>query len=522
MRVLLVEDSPDDAALIVRALKRGGLDAVVQRVDSRAGLQAALRESWSVVISDHNLPSFSGLDALAMVRTSGLDAPFIMVSGAVGEEWAVDAMKAGAHDFVRKDNLGRLVPAILRELREAEDRRARACDRRAKAFLAQVGAVVATPQSASERAEGVARLLVPDLADVGAVVLRVEDRTSLAVARSPALAAAHDGGPDGAALLALVCDEARTYSRDDGMPEVVRTMGGRSALVAPLRARGRKLGGLLLVSARPDAYGPPERELAEEISARVAVAVDNALLYAAAQDAIRLRDEFLSVAAHELRTPLTSLQLLGQSLLRRKDYFASDEAFDRMQRLMRQVGRLGRVVEDVLTVSRLGTGAMPLEVTEADLVAIVRDCVEQLRDSAERAGCAVRVEAPPSLPIRCDPHRVEQICVNLLGNALKFGTGTPVDVTVAGDDAWATISVRDRGIGLAPDDQARVFERFERAVSLRHYGGLGLGLYIAAQIAEAHGGSISVASRVGEGAIFTVRLPRSDAVDSRRRGRRSP
>jgi signal transduction histidine kinase len=137
IRVLLVEDSEDDAALVVRELRRGDYAPAVKRVETEATMRAALDDPWDVIISDYSLPQFSGPAALALLKTTGLDIPFIVVSGAIGEDVAVAAMKAGAHDYLMKGNLARLVPAIQRELREAEERRRRRLAEEERAALEQ-------------------------------------------------------------------------------------------------------------------------------------------------------------------------------------------------------------------------------------------------------------------------------------------------------------------------------------------------------------------------------------------------
>src|SRR5262245_57120706 len=137
LRVLLVEDSEDDAVLIARELRRGEYAPSILRVETAAAMRAALAEPWDVVISDYSLPQFSGPTALTLLRAAGLDTPFIVVSGAIGEEVAVAAMKAGAHDYLMKGNLARLVPAIQRELREAEERRRRRLAEEERAALEQ-------------------------------------------------------------------------------------------------------------------------------------------------------------------------------------------------------------------------------------------------------------------------------------------------------------------------------------------------------------------------------------------------
>ncbi|HEU0029948.1 MAG TPA: ATP-binding protein [Kofleriaceae bacterium] len=226
---------------------------------------------------------------------------------------------------------------------------------------------------------------------------------------------------------------------------------------------------------------------------------------------IAARDEFLSIAAHELRTPLTTLELQLDSLqrvwngggngdtekLRAKTALAS-----------RQVERLTALVESLLDVSRIATGRIQLELADVDLAAVVREAIERLEGQAARAGTQVRVTAPASLHGVWDRARLEQVLTNLLTNAIKYGGKQPIDVELHADARDVTLVVRDGGIGISDEDLGRIFGRFERAVSSRHYGGLGLGLYIAHQIVRAHGGSIEVLSTPGHGSTFTVRLPR--------------
>jgi signal transduction histidine kinase len=151
---------------------------------------------------------------------------------------------------------------------------------------------------------------------------------------------------------------------------------------------------------------------------------------------------------------------------------------------------------------------MSLELEECDLVSVAREMVERFRDEASRSGCAIELVVAENARGMWDRSRLEQVATNLLSNAIKYGPGRPIEVQVLAGGESATLSVSDQGIGVDPEDAARIFHRFERAVSTRHYGGLGLGLYIVRQIAEAHGGQISVASREGGGSTFTVVLPR--------------
>ncbi|HZI12119.1 MAG TPA: PAS domain-containing sensor histidine kinase [Myxococcus sp.] len=228
------------------------------------------------------------------------------------------------------------------------------------------------------------------------------------------------------------------------------------------------------------------------------------------QEAVRARDEFLSVAAHELRTPLTSMRLHLQLLLRQVGGVQpalARELEPRTQVLERQLSRLGSLVNTLLDVSRLAAGKLTLEPRELDMTQVVRQMADAFAEEFSRAGCELKVHADGPLPGSWDPLRVEQVLVNLLSNAVKYGAGRPVEVSLVGEGANVVLAVKDHGIGISEDGMARLFGKFERAVSERHYGGLGLGLYITRQIVEAMGGSITVRSAQGQGSTFILRLP---------------
>jgi signal transduction histidine kinase len=158
-------------------------------------------------------------------------------------------------------------------------------------------------------------------------------------------------------------------------------------------------------------------------------------------------------------------------------------------------------------VGRLSEGRLSMELGEVELSALTREVLERLADVFERAGCAVHLEAPEPVRGRWDAQRLDQVLVNLFTNAAKYGAGRPVHVRVEETEALARVTVRDEGIGIAPEALPRLFGRFERAVSDRQYGGLGLGLYISRQLVEAMGGRVRVDSQLGEGSTFTVELP---------------
>jgi signal transduction histidine kinase/CHASE1-domain containing sensor protein len=288
---------------------------------------------------------------------------------------------------------------------------------------------------------------------------------------------------------------------------VVHEIGARASLAVPLVARGEPLGAIVLLSARRSAaFGEEDVRLGQDLARLVAGAVDGARLYRRAQEAVAARDEFLSIASHELKTPLTSLTLHSDSLRALARRGALDQVAAKADLIRRSVDRLARLVSSLLDISRIGARRIDLEVEEMNLAEVAREVVDRFEDEARRAGCEILLEAE-TVRGRWDRARVDQVLTNLLSNAIKYGPGNPVMVRVEPRTDRAVVSVQDRGIGISGTDQIRIFQRFERAVSRRNYGGFGLGLWIVRQIVEALGGTVQVESLPGEGATFTVELP---------------
>jgi PAS domain S-box-containing protein len=228
--------------------------------------------------------------------------------------------------------------------------------------------------------------------------------------------------------------------------------------------------------------------------------------------AIILRDDFLSVASHELRTPLTSLKLEVANLSRIAQRNGGGESAPRLlakvEKIDSQAARLHRLIDELLDVSRIAAGRLELHVETVDLAQVVSEVGSRFTDEAARAGSILNVHAPGAVVGRWDKSRLDQVVTNLVSNAIKYGDCKPIDVSVASDDQSAIVLIRDRGLGIAEHDQERIFGRFERAASSRHYGGIGLGLWIVKQIIDALGGTVSVESRPGDGSTFRVVLPR--------------
>ncbi|WP_158501964.1 AAA family ATPase [Vitiosangium sp. GDMCC 1.1324] len=296
--------------------------------------------------------------------------------------------------------------------------------------------------------------------------------------------------------------------RDATFLELLRAATLRTCMVIPLVARSKTLGAIIFASAAAGRhYGEAELTLAQELARRAAVSIDNARLYSESQDAIQLRDDFLSVAAHELYTPITSLRLSVQGLLRRSGSGMPETLARSIRGAEAQTRRLARLIEELLDVTRIQAGRLYLQLEQVELATVVQDVLERMHEALSRAHCPLTLHLQPGVVGRWDRTRLEQVVTHLLSNALKFGAGKPIDIFIERTEDTARLRVVDQGIGIAPDRLPHVFERFERAVSVEHYGGLGLGLHIVREIVSALGGSVRAQSEPGVRTTMTVELP---------------
>jgi PAS domain S-box-containing protein len=393
----------------------------------------------------------------------------------------------------------------------------------ALAFLDRAGTALARTLDLEATLASAARIPVPFLADWCCVEVRPGHASA---APFTAVAHADPGCEDAVRQVAawpelswaaaergawIVTDVAlRLATRRDDLPPAVAPL---SMIAVPLTARGRVVGQMRLARCSANAgYGPHELRLADELGRRTAQAVDNALLYRDAREAIRVRDEFLSIASHELRTPLTPVKLHVEGVKRFvaaqfPDCDARLELTRRLDTCDRQLDRAARLVSNLLDVSRLRTGRFDLEVGECDLRELVVEVAGRFTEELARAGRRVELRATEAVRGRWDRARLDQVLTNLVSNAARYGGRQPIVIACSCDDERAVLTVSDQGPGIEEKDLARIFERFESGPDSRSHGGLGLGLYIARRIVEAHGGAIAVSSAPGAGATFTVELP---------------
>jgi PAS domain S-box-containing protein len=233
------------------------------------------------------------------------------------------------------------------------------------------------------------------------------------------------------------------------------------------------------------------------------------------EEAVRARDQFLGIASHELKTPLTSLELHVASLRRlaRADPSAklSDEAVQaKCESILRQVDRMTAQINALLDVGRVTSGPLTLSRERIELAEVVRAVLARAQHAIRRSGSDVALVLEAPAAGSWDRSRLETVVGSLVSNAVKFGGGKPIQIAIRVTGDRAILTVRDQGMGVSVEDQKRIFERFERAVSERHFGGFGVGLWLARQTVEAHGGTIHVRSRRGEGSEFSVELPLED------------
>jgi signal transduction histidine kinase len=311
----------------------------------------------------------------------------------------------------------------------------------------------------------------------------------------------------------LTDDMIASGARDAEHLAILRSLSVKSVIMAPLNARGRTLGLITWVSSTPGRYfSDSDVALLMDLSGRAAMAIDNARLYEAAQQANQVKDEFLAVVSHELRTPLNTI--LGWSTMLLSAEHSGPTLRKGLETIERNARTQAQLVDDLLNFARLGS--RPSEVVREliDVCATVSALIVESRPATERLGLALETSIPEEpYMIEGDPQRVRQIVSNLVSNALKFtDRGGRVHVAVNATPRAVQITVSDSGIGITPAFLPRVFERFQQAdpSSTRRHGGLGLGLAIAREFAERMDGSISARSEgLGKGSTFVVTFPRA-------------
>jgi PAS domain S-box-containing protein len=488
--ILLLEDSALDALLVEKLLTNDNIPFRMDRVETRDAFRQAINEKdYDLILADYQLPSFDGFSALAMKQEAAVDAPFIFVSGTLGEELAIDALHRGATDYVLKQRIDRLIPVIHRALKESQSREERArieirlneseerfrriveSARDYAIFTLDAAGMVTSWNEGARMLLGYAEEEI--LGHAGEILFTPEDRER-------GIPAAEMRG----ALSETAAETERWYCRRDGS----RFWG--SGRMMPLRQQDGSFRGFLMIL----------RDRTEQREAEESL-----------HEASRRKDQFLVMLAHELRNPLAPIRTASHAL---KRHLPEDPLVDEISALIeRQVEHLTLLVDDLLDVARITRGRITIRKESVDLAAIVGHHLEDAAASFQERGIELASDLPADpVWVYGDSTRLIQVLGNLLDNAAKFtDAGGKVTVSLQpGDESEVVLRITDTGIGMDQKAIDSIFDVFQQADQglERSRGGLGLGLSLARHLVELHGGEISAASDgKGCGSTFTIRLP---------------
>lgn len=534
IRVLIVEDSEDDALLTLRELKKGGYDPEYSIVETPEAMSKALDEGeWDLILSDFQMPSFDGREALRIVQEKKVDVPFVVISGILVEENAVEILKAGANDYVKKGNWARLIPAVGRELREAQSRRERACAQKEQAraqeryrtlFESAVEGIFqsspagqfinANPAMAHIVGYDSPEELVNSISNIPSqlyVDFESRDRMLHALGTTGMISGfeAQIYRKDGSRTWISI--NSRGVFDENGDLEIIEgfavDIAERKRAEQELAEMNRKLE--QLVRDRTKELEDKAMEL-EQANHRL-------------QEVDELKTTFLSAVSHELRTPLTSV--LGFAKLIHKDFCKVflpkariDGQMDKMGRrictnldiIVHEGERLTRLINDFLDLARIEAGRMnwnDQRVSPSQILKRAASAVSAL--FAQNSDLRLVVDVPDDLPaMTIDPDRMTQVVINLLNNAAKFTMQGHVTLRAELNETCdaVNIQVEDTGVGIPAGDLRKVFTKFHqvKGQEAQNMGtsGSGLGLSISRQIIEHYGGTIRVESEEGRGSTF--------------------
>jgi signal transduction histidine kinase/FixJ family two-component response regulator len=537
IRVLIVEDSEDDTLLLVRELQRGGFEPRFERVYTAEAMAGALaNQKWDLVISDYTMPHFSGTAALEVLKQSALDLPFIVVSGSIGEDVAVASMKAGAHDYLMKGNLHRLISAIERELREAEVRSQRKrAEKEVKRNLERIKilheidmAIMSTLDlqallnlllekidPALPYLATTIRLFNKETGDLEPVACRNVNETEwMGLKRN---------GLQGLAKIVLENKIPITVSNIQTDPRstasgFARKEGLVSYVGIPLIAKDEVLGLIAFYTKEKRSFTDDEIEFLTTIAGQAAIGIHNARLYeqvkkqmAELEKSNKLKDEFLAVISHELRTPLNVT--MGYTTLVRDRLLGeiNPEQEAALEKGLKHSHQLLEMINSVLSVRALETGAMEKQVEEVDLEQLL-DEVKAYYMMLSDGKISLLWDHSPDLPvIRSDQEKLKHVLRNLISNAIKFTEKGQVSLAARYLSHASAIEFKlsDTGIGIPKDKLRDIFEMFRQVDSseTRKYGGMGVGLFIVKKFTEMLGGTVTVESELTKGSTFTVTIP---------------
>ncbi|MDO8502632.1 MAG: ATP-binding protein [Gemmatimonadaceae bacterium] len=535
LKILVVDDDDVDRMAVRRALKATGLEAsITEAEDAQSALACLTREHFDCTLLDFRMPGSDGLEVVRSARERGLLTPFIMLTGFGDEQTAVELMKAGAADYIPKSSLTpeRLAQSLRGVLRihqaEIEASRADVELRRYAMQLRSVAqaaveinstlAVDAMLQATTENAR---RILNARYAETRLTAMpdasgdTLEAQTAMWRASAPA-----DGEKELTSWADATRDEMTGIT-----PEMLAMLANNpdavdlgktgfhvpNTLMCDLVGRdGHKLGTIQLWDKKDGApFDEADEAVMTQLSQLASVALENARLFRAAQDATRARDDLVAIVSHDLRNPVHTINMAASFLL---DIAPEDDrrltARRQLEVIQRSAMRANRLIQDLLDVARIQAGGLAVVPVPVDVNSLVHEAVEAATPLATAAQIKVSFTVPEvATCVASDRERVLQVFANLIGNAIKFTPkGGEIRILANCDSAEVRFTVADTGPGIPPEHAAHVFDRYWQAKSTAKLG-TGLGLSIAKGIVEAHGGRIWVDSPPNSGAEFNFTLP---------------
>jgi PAS domain S-box-containing protein len=500
--VLLLEDSRFDAELLREALHAAYPNATLQVVRDEQGFaQALARGGWGMILSDYEIPGFSGEQALAMARSVAPEVPFIFVSGVIGEDNAVEMLKRGATDYVSKSRLSRLPLVMERALREAGGR----------AALGRVQTQLREAADVYERVVNTLRNYAVILTDKSGRI------TSWNIAAGDIFGHARErmiGQP--VELLFTPEDRERGVPQQEMREALSRGLADDDRWL--LRSDGLRLWaeGVVtpLFNDRHEHSG-----FCKVVRDATTDYRDAEALRAAKEQAERaseVKDRFLAILSHELRTPLTPIATAAHLL--EKTASVPDKYRDLLPMIRRNVALEARMIDDLLDLTAISTGKVTLKLEQVDMHHLVNAVADMLAEQVRNGGLQLKLELQAASPlVHADPARMQQVLWNLMRNAVKFTSrGGRITVRTRSDRRQFTLECSDTGIGIEPKALPSIFNAFEQADHevTRKFGGLGLGLAIARGLVLQHDGELSAHSDGRDhGATFTLKLPLAVQAD---------
>ena len=498
IKVLFVEDSEEDVILIIRRLKADGLDAEFLRVDTEQTMRNALKDEWDVVLSDYNMPSFSAFAALDVLKESGKDIPFIVVSGIIGEDIAVQLMQAGAHDYVMKDNLTRLASAIEREIDDAKIRKQRregilAIEHVVKewdvTFNAMSDAVfILSSQHQIVKCNRAAEDLIGQAQKdiIGKCCYNIMHGLTFPLTDCP-----HQK------MLISKQREAAVTNYKDKILEVH---------VDPIFNKKHELTGSVHTM----------RDITERIESEEKLKI----ALAKAESASKAKSEFLATMSHEIRTPLNGLIGFSSIIENMLSKSCDDEQRDKIIEYLDIVKACGQTVteliNDILELASINAGDTKKLIEKFSPEELIIESDEIFRLKAEEKNIKLDFQHR-NLPAKVSgaKRQLKQLIFNLVGNAIKFTERGSVNIKADYKDGNLLIEVQDTGIGISPKMKDKILEPFTQGdqSSTRKFGGTGLGLTIVSKILENFNESLSIESEVGKGTKVSFAFPLELAKD---------